>query len=110
MDSSACRKASPFQNLKFLTAHKGKGISVAYSNRHATPPKDITGHARMTDRETNIMLMIKRLQTQQYDAQYIAERISREFNNCTLEGVVKQYITGVSQCTVWDHETQVRGY
>jgi hypothetical protein len=64
----------------------------------ATRPASVPAYATLTPREQAILARIHALQDQGQDVRTIARTISKEFNNCTLEGVIKRYITGISSC------------
>ena len=63
-----------------------------------SPRASVPLYASLTPREQAILARIHTLQEQGQDVHTIARTISKEFNNCTLPGVVKRYTTGISSC------------
>lgn len=62
----------------------------------APRPANVPSYATLTPREQAILARIHTLQKQGQDVHTIARAISKEFNNCTLAGVIKRYTTGIS--------------
>jgi len=85
--------------IKNLAATKYRAFPKGDGQPRAPQRLDVQpGYASLTPREQAIQSRIHELQGKGHSAKFIAGVISQEFKICMLEGVVKQYITGISTC------------